>query len=218
MNGFEPGNECAVCKGRCCREKGCCLCPGDMIKALVDWESKEMLLAGQSATDGQEQGTVQESAMKKGDADVCDGENLSLPKCIRLVEDKLLSFLQEEGNLYTIDCFYTPTGPMYYLRMRHKNYTFIGVDAIGECIALIKEGCSLSMENRPKGGRFLESKPDGHCIQHYSKEQMTEDWLPYQKILKSIWDEYYSRFMEDGTFDKCDEANFAWMKAQREAH
>ena len=182
MNGFEPGNECALCKGRCCREKGCCLCPDDMIKALTEWQIKD----------------------------------LSLPKRIRLAEEKLLSFLAEEGNLYTIDCFYAPTGPMYYLRMRHKNYTFIGVDAIGECIALTKDGCSLSMEKRPKGGRFLESKPDGHCIQHYSKEQMTEDWLPYQKILKSIWDEYYTRFMEDGTFDKCDEANFAWMRAQRE--
>lgn len=200
MNGFEPGNECAVCKGRCCREKGCCLCPDDMIKAMVDWQN----LAAQHAT------------MEQGKADVCDGLSLSLPKRIRLVEEKLLSFLQKEGNLYTIDCFYSPAGPVYYLRMRHKNYTFIGVDAIGECIALTKEGCSLSMDKRPKGGRFLESKSDGRCIQHYSKEQMTEDWLPYQKILKSIWDEYYNRFMEDGTFDRCDEANFAWMRAQRE--
>ncbi len=200
MNGFEPGNECAVCKGRCCREKGCCLCPDDMIKALVAWQN----LATQGASTSQP------------NAEVWDWECISLPKRIRLVEEKLLSFLKEEGNLYTIDCFYAPTGPMYYLRMRHKNYTFIGVDAIGECIALTKEGCSLSMENRPKGGRFLESKPDGHCIQHYSKEQMTEDWLPYQKTLKSIWDEYYNRFMEDGTFDRCDEANFAWMRAQRE--
>lgn len=214
MNGFEPGNECAVCKGRCCREKGCCLCPEDMIKALRDWEMHETLLDGQPVADGQKQGTTQDSVIKE--VGVCDGLSLSLPKRIRLAEEKLLSFLQEEGNYYTIDCFYAPTGPLYYLRMRHKNYTFIGVDAIGECIALTKEGCSLSMEKRPKGGRFLESKPDGHCIQHYSKEQMTEDWLPYQKILKSIWDEYYNRFMEDGTFDRCDEANFAWMKAQRE--
>lgn len=200
MNGFEPGNECALCKGRCCREKGCCLCPDDMIKAMAAWQLSAMQGVG----------------MAQLNAEILDGESLSLPKRIRLAEEKLLSFLQEEGNLYTIDCFYAPTGPMYYLRMRHKNYTFIGVDAIGECIALTKEGCSLSMENRPKGGRFLESKPDGHCIQHYSKEQMTEDWLPYQKILKSIWDEYYNRFMEDGTFDRCDEANFAWMRAQRE--
>lgn len=199
MNGFEPGNECALCKGRCCREKGCCLCPDDMIKALTEWQSSTECIAAEN-----------------GEADFGGWESLSLPKRIRLVEEKLLSFLLAEGNLYTIDCFYAPTGPMYYLRMRHKNYTFIGVDAIGECIALTKDGCSLSMEKRPKGGRFLESKPDGHCIQHYSKEQMTEDWLPYQKTLKSIWDEYYARFMEDGTFDKCDEANFAWMRAQRE--
>ncbi|MBQ7781819.1 MAG: hypothetical protein IJ405_07350 [Lachnospiraceae bacterium] len=216
MNGFEPGNECALCKGRCCREKGCCLCPDDMIKALQNWQMQATHLSGQPVADCQEQGTTQTTAIKE--VDVCDGMDLSLPKRIHLAEEKLLPFLAEEGNLYTIDCFYAPTGPLYYLRMRHKNYTFIGVDAIGECIALTKEGCSLSMEKRPKGGRFLESKPDGHCIQHYSKEQMTEDWLPYQKILKSIWDEYYNRFMEDGTFDRCDEANFAWMRAQREGH
>lgn len=180
MNGFEPGNECAVCKGRCCREKGCSLCPEDMIKAL-----------------SQEAG-------------------LSLRHSIALTEEKLLSFLKEEGNLYAIDFFNRPEGPLYYLRMRHKCYTFIGVDAMGECIALTKEGCSLPMENRPKGGRFLESKPDGHCVQHYSKEQMASDWAPYQKTLKAIWDEYYNLFMSDGTFDRCDEANFAWMKAVRE--
>lgn len=189
MDGFEPGRECMVCKGRCCREKGCSLSPKDMIKALEKADSNR-----------------KKSSM---------GDENFHTDAVSLAEEKLLSFLQEEDNLYSIDCFYTPQGPVYYLRMRHKNYTFIGVDAIGECIALTKDGCSLSMERRPKGGRFLESRPDGHCIQHYDKEQMMEDWMPYQKLLKEIWDIYYQRFTQDGTFDRCDEAHFAWMRQQR---
>ena len=132
--------------------------------------------------------------------------------------DQILSLLKEEQiqPLYAIDHFGTPKGPLYYLRMRHKCYTFIGIDAMGECTALTKEGCSLSQEQRPKGGRFLKSAPDRHCVQHYTREMMCEDWAPYQEILESIYKEYEVRFKEDGTFERCDADYFRWMREQRE--
>ena len=96
-----------------------------------------------------------------------------------------------------------------------KCHTFIGVDAMGECIALTSEGCGLNEEQRPKGGRFLKSSPDGHCMQHYTQEMMENDWRPYQKVLSAIWQKYETLFQNDGTFDRCEEAWFAFMRSER---
>lgn len=190
MDGYKPGAECAECKGRCCREKGCSLSPADMLAALRN-------LAGQNIV-----GQCAEAM------EAPSTETASL-------REQLLALLTVPEGLYAIDCFQEKAGTFYYLRMRHKCYTFIGVDAIGECIALTREGCSLSEAERPKGGRFLESVPNRQCIQHYTREEMLTDWAPFQEILTSIWQEYYEKFMADGTFDKCDDAYFAWMRTQR---
>lgn len=131
------------------------------------------------------------------------------------LREKILTLLEREDGLYAIDCFHGPEGPFYFLRMRHKCYTFIGVDAIGECVALTQRGCQLSFEERPKGGRFLESRPDFHCEQRYTKADMLTDWAPYQECFASIWQEYYERFMKDGTFDRCDERYFDYQRQRR---
>lgn len=132
------------------------------------------------------------------------------------LEDMLVAMLKDDNGLYAIDRFSTNKGLLYYLRMRHKCYTFIGIDAMGECTALTKEGCSLSAEQRPKGGRFLKSSPEGRCEQHYTREMMERDWEPYQQVLSHIFKQYEIQFKEDGTFDRCDENYFAWMRSQRE--
>lgn len=130
------------------------------------------------------------------------------------LRDAVLFLLQKESGdaRYAIDYFNTVKGPVFYLRMRHKCHTFIGVDGLGECIALTAEGCILDEGQRPKGGRFLKSSPDGYCIQYYTQEMMEEDWKPYQETLSSIWKEYEARFRKDGTFERCEEAYFAWMR------
>lgn len=130
----------------------------------------------------------------------------------------VLGLLQKDGGtaLYAIDRFVTSRGMVFYLRMRHKCHTFIGVDAMGECVALTSEGCSLKAEQRPKGGRYLKSSPDGHCMQHYTQEMMESDWSPYQKVLSAIWQKYEPLFQNDGTFDRCEEAWFAYMRSERE--
>lgn len=185
MEGFKPGEECAKCRGRCCKERGCSLAPEDMLWVLSA-ENVDIDLNNMAA----------------------DPANADTKSALRKI---LLKSLQEE-KLYTVDCISQNGRPFYFLRMRHKCYTFIGVEAMGECIALTPSGCSLSEEERPKGGRFLKSSPDGHCMQHYTKEDMLADWEPYQQVLSEIWEEFYPEFEEDGTFDACDEAYFAWMK------
>lgn len=74
----------------------------------------------------------------------------------------------------------------------------------------------MDIQQRPMGGRLLKSSPDGHCVQHYTREMMESDWKPYQKVLSDIWRKYEALFLEDGTFDRCEEAWFAWMRAERE--
>lgn len=182
MDGYKPGEECSLCKGRCCRERGCSLSPQDMWQAL------------------------------KGEIEAFSPEKSEEWNKFRT---ELLQLLQQPEGLYALDFFMEKDGPCYYLRMRHKCYTFIGVDAIGECVALTKTGCSLAETRRPKGGRYLESRPGGGCVQHYTREQMCEDWAPYRELLKDIWEEYHARFEQDGTFERCDEAYFAWMREAR---
>ncbi len=116
------------------------------------------------------------------------------------------------GNC-AIDSFSGKEGTCYFIRMRHKCFTFIGVDAMGECIALTDRGCSLPFEKRPRGGRYLEGRADRHCLQHYTREQMIEDWMPYQKQLREIWDGWHDRLEQEGVFDRCEEE---YMRYQRE--
>ncbi len=195
MQGYEPGAECAECKGKCCKDKGCSLAPEDLLLALFQKCNEQSVDC--ATPDEQELVGIQAMATEE-------------------LRERVVALLTEPQGLYTIDYFSRPDGPCFYLRMRHKCYTFIGVDAMGECVALTKDGCSLSPERRPKGGRFLESRPNRACEQHYTQEMMYEDWKPYQEVLRSIWKEYYPKMKEDGTFDRCDDAYFAWMKEQRE--
>ncbi len=183
MEGYEPGKECAVCMGRCCKEKGCCLSPQDMLKELKRRNQTQ------------------------------EPEKLGREE----LYEQILSMLKDEKEgLYAVDYFSSGSGPVFYLRMRHKCYTFIGIDAIGECVALSENGCSLSADRRPKGGRFLESNEKMQCIQHYTREMMQQEWLEYQDILSSIFNEYEELFKKDGTFDRCDNEYFNWMRSRRE--
>lgn len=131
----------------------------------------------------------------------------------------LLALLQDqERGRYAIEYLSTPQGACFYIRMRHKCYTFIGAEAMGECIALGKSGCMFSQEDRPRGGQMLKSSPDGRCVQHYTAEQICRDWKPYQELLSGIYREWYPRMRDDGTFESCDEDYFAWMRENRAAH
>lgn len=120
-----------------------------------------------------------------------------------------------QNGQFAIDSFQTGGRAFYFLRMKHKCFTFIGVDAMGECAALTDEGCSLAFEDRPKGGRMLEGRVDGGCIQHYTQEMMIADWKPYQEILGAIWTDWYDRFEKDGVFDRCEEDYMQYQMRKR---
>lgn len=115
-----------------------------------------------------------------------------------------------------IDSFTGKKGLCYYVRMRHKCFTFIGVDAMGECIALTERGCCLPYDRRPRGGRYLEGRSDRHCRQHYTREQMEEDWEPYQQLLGDIWNRWHDRLEREGVFERCEEAYMRYQMEKRQ--
>lgn len=168
MGEYLPGSECSVCKGKCCRERGCILSPEDLFK-----------------------------------------------KCSIETKEKLLAFLQDDNCMYAIDMANAENGIFYYLRMRTKCYTFIGLEGFGECIALSDKGCILNYDDRPKGGRSLKSSPDFHCHQEYLIEEMYADWKPYQDMLSDIWNEYANLLDNNGTMEKCDRAYYEYLKARK---
>lgn len=192
-DGYRPGKECSQCGGRCCREKGCCLSPEDMLRALgrekADYESVLRLL-------------------KDSPDRLYAIDYMSVPKGFPQGEAPQKLPPEARQSLSGGVCF--------YLRMRHKCYTFVGVDAAGECAALGESGCMLDWERRPKGGRMLKSSADRNCVQRYTAGEMCGDWQPYQEILGRIYREFFPRMEQDGTFDRCDEAYFAWMRERAE--
>ena len=185
--GYESAELCRVCGGACCKANGCSLAPEDMLRELSRWQAEE-------------ERAEQDGGKKRQD---------ELPK-----GSELESWLQE--SRCAIDSFTGQAGPCYYIRMRHKCFTFIGVDAMGECIALTEMGCSLPYERRPRGGRYLEGRQDRHCLQHYTREQMEEDWKPYQMLLKEIWDRWHHRLEDEGVFERCEEEYMHWQREKRQ--
>ncbi len=192
---------CKECKGNCCRSTGCSLSPEDMIRGI----------RAQKGTTGEEttqQGYIEKGIMTKAPA----AEEITSEKepDIEEVENWLIN------SNCALDSFGYPGGRLLYVRMRHKCFTFIGVDAMGECAALTDTGCLLSYEDRPKGGRMLIASEDHRCTQKYTREMMVEDWMPYQEQLKQIWKKWYEKFTKDGTFDRCEEEYMKLQRARRE--
>lgn len=120
-----------------------------------------------------------------------------------------------QNGKFAIDSFQLKGHAFYYLRMKHKCFTFIGIDAMGECIALTEHGCSIAFEDRPKGGRMLEGQEDGRCVQHYTQEMMIADWEPYQGMLRTIWNHWHDKFEAEGIFDKCEEEYMQYQMKNR---
>ncbi|MCM1102524.1 MAG: hypothetical protein NC409_00300 [Clostridium sp.] len=214
---YPPGEECAQCGGRCCKEHGCVLAPEDLLRALARRVKQGKTQA--TARHGDAQATAQDgnaqAAAQQGNAQAMAQQgNVQADEqaAVQVDEASVTALLTDEKTgMYAIEYVSTPQGACFYLRMRHKCYTFIGVDAMGECAALGDHGCLLSVEERPKGGRMLKSSPDRHCVQHYTVGQMCADWQPYQELLLSIYRKWHARMTDDGTFDRCDEAYFAWL-------
>lgn len=189
--GYESEELCRACGGVCCKANGCSLAPEDMLRELALRRMEEE----RDEPNGAEQDNTKRQEGLPGSAE-------------------LESWLRD--SRCAIDSFTGQAGQCYYIRMRHKCFTFIGVDAMGECVALTENGCSLPYARRPRGGRYLEGRQDRRCLQHYTREQMEEDWEPYQPLLKEIWDRWHDRLENEGVFERCEEEYMRWQREKRQ--
>lgn len=81
-----------------------------------------------------------------------------------------------------------------YLRTRHIYSPIVDPSYGGVCSLLKEDSCSLSYEERPRGGRDLIPSEDFinyKCNDLYNKQQASKDWYKYNNILEKLVDEYY---------------------------
>lgn len=82
----------------------------------------------------------------------------------------------------------------YFLRVRNKNKGVIDPAFYGECSLLTEDGCSLSYDERPKGGReLIPTKENGQfkCELKYTKNECARDWYKYSDVLDKLYEYYY---------------------------
>lgn len=76
----------------------------------------------------------------------------------------------------------------YFLRCRHVGEPVVCGSWGGVCVNLTPDGCSLSWDERPLGGKALkpgETLKD-HCVTSYKKEDCKNDWKKYDKVLHKL--------------------------------
>ena len=85
-----------------------------------------------------------------------------------------------------------------FLRMRNKNAPVVDPSFGGECVALTENGCKLSYDERPKGGRALipdlELQKEGFrikCHSDWGKIDSAIEWFEYRDILFKLMKEYF---------------------------
>lgn len=81
----------------------------------------------------------------------------------------------------------------YFLRVRNINSEVVDPSWGGVCSLLTDNGCTLSYEERPKGGRELIPVAGNiNCIANYSKQDCAKEWYKHDDILTQLYN-YYNK-------------------------
>lgn len=98
----------------------------------------------------------------------------------------------EKGKI-SID-WWEGESPEYYLRSRHVGEPIVCGSWGGRCVNLTENGCSLSWEERPLGGKALKPADTlgGYCRTSYSKEDCKNDWKAHDSVLRELVDYFES--------------------------
>lgn len=157
---------CRKCGGRCCHTMGCDIFPQDVKKWFDTNEiTEEMILTLLKS------GYVQ---LDWWEGDVRDTGNFNFPE----------SFFDTHD--YYERCF--------YLHMRNAREPAISPSFGGTCRMLTKNGCALSWNMRPTGGKSLIPDPDGNpanCGKYeVAKPECALAWIKYEEILISVYNQF----------------------------
>jgi len=164
MNDDIYGNRlpCEKCGGVCCKRMPCHLSPDD-IKGGVSYETLSALLdTGDYAINWWE--SYQPDGLEYDVDKACEDPNYDPP----------------------------PYYHGYYIRARVDGADIVDPSWGGRCVLLTDSGCSLTFEDRPKGGRMViaSEKGIGYCISEYTKEKSVDDWWKYHNLLETLSEEY----------------------------
>lgn len=161
----ENREACSICGGRCCASYPCEIYPQDVKRWFgTDTITKDMVFKLLDS------GKVQ--------LDWWEGD----------VRDDEFSYPDDAFK----DEYYSKT---YYLHMRTVHDAPIEGSWGGPCRCFKRgEGCTLTWDQRPTGGRSLIPEPHGdgsNCKIHVvEKPHCCLAWIPYQDILDAVFDEY----------------------------
>lgn len=135
-----------------------------------------------------------------------DLKEISVESIISLInETGCISIDWWHGNPITDEATNENT---YYLRIKNSKAKVIDPSFRGICSILTDNGCPLSFEYRPKGGRELVPH-ETKCYTNYSKQQSAADWYEHQDVLKEV----YEYFMDKKDYSEIDvwDAQIAMM-------
>lgn len=79
---------------------------------------------------------------------------------------------------------------VYYLRVRNIESEIVDGSWGGRCSLLTENGCSLTFNDRPKGGRKLIPQEIGACKDLYTKKDCVIEWYEYNETMTKLAKEY----------------------------
>lgn len=77
-----------------------------------------------------------------------------------------------------------------YLKVRNVESEICNCSTKGTCMLLTPTGCDLDFKDRPSGGKALIPRRDNRCYSKITADQAIAAWIPYEDILKKLWNEY----------------------------
>lgn len=110
-----------------------------------------------------------------------------MPNDFRKIEFNFLKKKIKKGYISIAQASQENGASIHYLKVRNIDSDICCDSSGGRCMLLTYKGCKLSFKKRPSGGKALIPSKNG-CKSFYSKQEIIEQWKPYQKVLKQLWD------------------------------
>lgn len=138
-----------------------------------------------------------------------DFENISFDSLKKQIDKGHISIDWWEGNPFDEEDDFS-IQRAFFLRIRNINKYDKDLSPIvdpsfgGICSLLTETGCSISYDNRPKGGRELipRKRDKDICISNYDKKQCAIEWYKYNEILYDLYKNYNEPMAREETIEK----------------
>lgn len=174
-NGFFNYDVCKECKGaRCCQHFGCFYAPEDFIvlRTGTYTEEQQLVILAELAKLGRL--SIDMMTLKDRTYGPLNPETLK-PDLQRIKNEEGCLFLRVRNAGREVNDF------QYF--MEEGNYF--------PCSQWSAErGCSFKEDERPFGGRMIEPRRYGNCVDHTDYTELMLKWLPHQEVLVKLSEKF----------------------------